>query len=1051
MENVDDNRDTIELELLLNKVYQDLCNKFNGSRNLVDVLNGKKYSSIDTEFNQKPEELVKQIIVEPLLKFLGYTLVRETSLKTPFGNRYPDYTLYSGDNIIYAEAEPINTNLYESNHGLSQVYQWLLSKAAKTEYGIATNGLEWILVKFDSSNNDTMEILNISLRSYFLSKIKSKNDNNETLLQLLDFKVDHVFKKINEYTKNAENKKSEISKKFYDEYVDYVFGEDEKRDKINNNSLIDSIKVKNNPNPKLKLFSIITMNRLIFIKFLEDKEIVNINLLTGLYEKYKSAQLSISFYDAYLKPLFYDILNKEPQSRVTDNEIYKKIPYLNGGLFTKIIPGEDEYDIENSSMKDIITWLSKYEIGIKSESQIRPDILGYVFEKTINHLSDTKTDKQKEMGAYYTPEYIVNYMIKNSMDKIIFEKMMLGLKKIGWKDTDLIGYNSIEDVLNNKPLNKKHIGSMLHSLDSLSILDPSCGSGHFLTSIANELTRIESSLYLAMGGNLDVYELKRKVISNNIYGIDLDENAVEITKLRLWLSIIGEWDKGKHTNLTTLPNIDFNIVNGNALIGLEELKITPYKILFSEDTIKEIIKKFQEIKNILTESEWKDIEDLLFNKNDILAAYQLLRSYYPFKSGSESKNLHNILTVIKEYIYDFINKNYYPTNNEEVFHWSVEFYSIMKNGGFDIIIGNPPYFDLPTDNPYKKLSEYREILKGTTNIASLFIKRSMGSLNHDGYLSFIIPKSYVYVNSWKPIRSYIYNNYQLLNVTNVGKGFKEVLLEQVIIVIKNAKQELSNVVNIIPDLSSSSRTKKVPYNAIIMNDIIPFTENKIVDDIKDKVLKDTCMLIDILGKDNIFTGLSAKNVINTGNIGFRILTGKEVQRFHTTNYNNYYIDNANIVKTDKAKKLRKYKKIIAQDIVAQTKNHIKITATYDPDGTLTMDTVDNFIFNNPKTHFLPKYILALLNSKIISFYAYNFIYSNAIRTMHFGRTYSGRIPIKIASIEEQEKIVNLVDKLLTNGQNEEENIKILTQIDQLVYSLYKLNDEEILYVESTYK
>ena len=351
---------------------------------------------------------------------------------------------------------------------------------------------------------------------------------------------------------------------------------------------------------------------------------------------------------------------------------------------------------------------------------------------------------------------------------------------------------------------------------------------------------------------------------------------------------------------------------------------------------------------------------------------------------------------------------------------------------------------------FKFPESIKEISKGTTNIASLFIKRSMESLKYDGYLSFIIPKSYVYVSSWKPIRSYIYNNYQLLNVTNVGKGFKEVLLEQVIIVIKKIKPELNAMVNIIPDLSSNRPGSEIPYGDIIKNDTITFTENKIIDKIKSKVLANSEFLIDIIGKDNIFTGLSAKNFINKNNKGYRILTGKEIQRYYTTDYNNYYLDNEKILKTDKALKLRQGK-IMAQDIVAQNKKHIKITATYDSKGILTMDTVDNFILKDFNENYLPKYVIALLNSKLISFYAYNFIYSNAIRTMHFGKTYSGRIPVKRISIDKQKEIVKLVDILLNSGENSKDNIDILKNIDSLIYSIYGLDQDEIRYIESTFE
>ena len=127
-----------------------------------------------------------------------------------------------------------------------------------------------------------------------------------------------------------------------------------------------------------------------------------------------------------------------------------------------------------------------------------------------------------------------------------------------------MGYNSIEDILEYMPNNPKHSVAMLNALDSIKVIDPACGSGHFLTTAVNVLTRIEASILLAIGKTPDLYELKRKVVSYNIFGVDMDDIGAEITKLRLWLSIISEMRDRRDNK--TLPNIDFNIISGNTLM-----------------------------------------------------------------------------------------------------------------------------------------------------------------------------------------------------------------------------------------------------------------------------------------------------------------------------------------------------------------------------------------------------------------------------------------------------------------------------------------------------
>lgn len=248
----------------------------------------------------------------------------ETKVKSPFGIRWPDYTIKPvGNNNfnIYVEAEPINTNLYLQNKGRGQVFQWLLFKAAITEYGIATDGIQWILVKFDESTNQIKDIHKVDLRPIFSLFINPKAQVNEKIVKneignLLLLRCNNLIYLINGFLVNEEESKEEITQNFYNQYVKDVFGLDKTGKKTGEICLIDSIIPPHGAKVNRKeLFAIITMNRLFFITFLDEKGIIHKNLLSGLYGKYKEASPPQTFYSIYLKPLFYEVFNKSPEKR----------------------------------------------------------------------------------------------------------------------------------------------------------------------------------------------------------------------------------------------------------------------------------------------------------------------------------------------------------------------------------------------------------------------------------------------------------------------------------------------------------------------------------------------------------------------------------------------------------------------------------------------------------------------------------------------------------------------------------------------------------------
>lgn len=478
-----------DLNERLTQIYHNMKARFKLFGTFQDVLSElSSYSSADLKDEQEPEEFARRQLIEPLIEVLGYETVSETVLPSPGGRKKPDYNIRPKNQdkpIFYVEAEPINTNLYSDGHGLWQVRNWLLSRASKTDYGIATDGFQWILLKFDTASAQSREIFKVDLKPIFLKTLNpgsfvSQEEIREIEEKFLQLEREYVSLFLDSYMERIEEEKEEISKNFYNDYVRFVFGYDEKGDTVPGTCLLNRIITPSgNDDNDVNLFSVVFMNRLIFVRFLEEMGIVPKDLLKKLLERYKHSPTPGTFYETYLKLLFYEVFNRSKNSRISSvrmNTLYNQIPYLNGGLFREVIKNERDYNIENEGVELVLeNLLGKYSFGL--ESGINPDILGYIFEKTINFISGTGTNQQKMQGAYYTPDDVVEFIIEKALTPIIFRRMTEGLRESGWSDSDLKGYNTIEDVLNpdNMPKNPKHVHKMLDSIGKIRALDPACG------------------------------------------------------------------------------------------------------------------------------------------------------------------------------------------------------------------------------------------------------------------------------------------------------------------------------------------------------------------------------------------------------------------------------------------------------------------------------------------------------------------------------------------------------------------------------------------------
>ena len=469
------------------------------------------------------------------------------------------------------------------------------------------------------------------------------------------------------------------------------------------------------------------MGRITFLHFLQRKGWMcgDLNYMQNMFENsaYKNDYL-----DSVLEPLFFGILNTKPAERealFTDygwdksllNE-WKDIPYLNGGLFERDEEDEPESRFPAEYFKRLFQFFSEYNFTIDendpndAEVGVDPEMLGKIFE---NLLEDNK-----DKGAFYTPKEIVRYMCQESLIAYLETNTSVAKDKI--RQFVL----SPEEGVAGIPENKKP--KLLAALEEVKICDPAIGSGAFPMGLLNELLHCREVL---SGEHYDRAEIKKSIIQNNIYGVDIEKGAVDIARLRFWLSIVVDEETP-----SPLPNLDYKIMQGNSLIesfmGVDLSKLT-YEKEYKKD--KGEFSLFDDEKNRLQKT-----------------VSHLLSSYY-------SCSDHDRKVKLQQEISDTINKQleaqaYNPeilrelrsinlAENNKFFLWHTWFSDVFSRDdkeGFDIVIGNPPYIQLQNNGgELARLYEdcHFQTFAKTGDIYCLFYEKAWQLLRQQGHLCFI--------------------------------------------------------------------------------------------------------------------------------------------------------------------------------------------------------------------------------------------------------------------------------------------------------------------------
>ena len=535
---------------------------------------------------------------------------------------------------------------------------------------------------------------------YRISQSKVKKEENPIAIQRLaslkyndDTSWDDLFDR------------KDISKKFYQEFKKKRF------------SIMNRIEgIPDEKNEDKSWYATILLNRIIFLYFLQQKGVLDKNerYLNEKFQEFEKKRKP--FFAGFLKVLFFDTLCKEKEDRApeTSKITGNNVPYLNGGLFLKH-ELEDRYphlDIPNRAFQDLFiffeSWFwnpSEREIG--EGDQIDPYILGYIFEKS---LGETKGES-KSGGVYYTPPSLAIFLTRETILSHL-------ANQISWFGVA----PKKQDVLDTiSSLSEEKLKELFQVLASLKILDPASGSGQFLVEALHELTEfyeallkagttgkfpdlislINQKLPLTGDQKSDLYAIRRYIVSENLYGVDLLNEAVEITKLRLFLGMIEDIENDIKE---PLPNIDFNIRRGNSLVGFLHLPdfekhTSMTKSLLAENLRKryDLIQKYRHTKNpeeaLVLRKKIKEEEVSIQVKLD---AHFERKAGYEWKIKPKKKiDFIDLKNESKESLGLQRDIQHYKFKAQEnhALHWELIFWGVMHGdgGGFDIVLGNPPW------------------------------------------------------------------------------------------------------------------------------------------------------------------------------------------------------------------------------------------------------------------------------------------------------------------------------------------------------------------------
>ncbi len=800
-------------------------------------------------------------------------------------------------------------------------------------------------------------------------------------------------------------------------------------------------------------------NRLMFVYFLSRKGWLTFkgdkDYLNALWRDYRAAEGEYkNFYYDRLRLLFFAGLNNYRSEDVTSERKAQRligdVPFLNGGLFD--MTEEDARTsivVPDECISEILTKLfDRFNFTVMEatpfdvEVAVDPEMLGKVFEELVTGRHDS--------GAYYTPRPVVSFMCREAL-KGYLEGQDTGVtpeaiaRFVDERDTSGISVTSARKVA--------------QALDEVTVVDPACGSGAYLLGMMQELVELQTALFNVGVDPKGLYDLKLHIIERNLYGVDIDDFAVNIAMLRLWLSLAIEYEGDKPP---PLPNLDFKVLCGDSLLGPDP----------GPDSYGDLFRH-------RAHSVAAQLVDLKARHMETTTGKDALK-----------REIEHVQDELREALADA------PSPAGAV-DWRVEFAEVFDRGGFDVAIANPPYVQLQSNggllaNLYRNAG-YKTFVR-TGDVYQLFHERGCQALKPaNGLLAYITSNSWLKAEYGKTTRRYFSEKHTPLRLLELGKDvFESAIVDSGVLVlrtggagevfsgvdmdrllIKEVPPQESLWGRVRPDgdapwsilssleqsvlekmLSKGTPLKdwdvninsgiKTGYNKAFIID------NKIKNALVDKDLKSAEILKPMLrGRDirRYLTPWTGQWLVDTHN-GFGHVAPVTVDKYpaiksHLDTYYQYLDKRGDKGKTPYNLRDCAYYEEFAQEKLIWIELVDRGRFTYDNSGIFCGNSA--YILSGHSI----KYLCSLLNSTLIYWFMNSTALTSGMGATRWIKTFVERIPIPKVSDVKQHPFIDLVDRILAakDADPNADTSHLEWEIDRLVYDLYGLTEEEATAIE----
>ncbi len=872
-------------------------------------------------------------------------------------------------------------------------------------------------------------------------------------------------------------------------------------------------------------FAVRLIGRAIFCWFLKHKKSAKgIPLIAKEALSVAAVQNHSNYYHSILEPLFFGLMNTPIKDRKSVTiPAAEKVPFLNGGLFE---PHENDFyklslinvlKIPDRWFADFFTVLEQYNFTIDENStvdadvSVDPEMLGRIFENLLAEVNpDTGETARKATGSYYTPRTIVDYMVDQSLKQYLLTKTKIDEDRI----TALLSYED-EEV----SLTEKEKDSIISSFDEIKIIDPACGSGAFPMGILHKmllvLNKVDPDLRIWVDKRLEripddifkkeiKYKLERDnleyvrkliIIRNSIFGVDIQQIAVEISKLRVFLSLIVDEkidDEEENRGIKPLPNLEFKFVAANSLLGLPKPELDRKALIDFED--KESIEALARIRDNYFTSYG---EDKLKAEQEFIEVQRKMFQFYLQNLNQEQRNLVGTVkkvNTIGKTVTQMLSE-WEPFSNKQC-EWFDPKWMFGKDN-FDIVIANPAYLSAWTmdkrdpEERERLVKEYIsfEVLKGHWDMYVAFFLRGYRILCEGGALSYILPNPVLREKYAFHLRKFLLDNMTICSVLSFAESnvFENVSRKTVVLVLNKTVSD-KYVIESYKNSSWEENKSIIEFDATIQkhswvkNNLCRF--NLEINDFQDKLLNRIGELSIQIGNIcyvNYGAQVSSKkkggfkkgevvSYMKCGNAK-KFYEGKDLHRW-SIGWRGLWLDyRKDELYGPRTEALFEKPKIAVRKV--SDKFHriggaLDLSGMYCDDGIVLISphsTIEKTELNKDFAGYERidadislEYLTAFLLSSLSSFYYRNKFATESLQqaTSHVYPQAVRAMPIKNISSELQRPFINMVNNILNITKDSDylsttskqvEVKKLERQIDQMVYELYGLTPEEIAVVE----